>query len=79
MIRRKRSGKREGLNMDVFEAITTRASAKALSEPGPSDEQIATLLGKRALARRITVACGPGASSWCAGKRGRSSALSSQR
>jgi nitroreductase len=30
--------------MDVFEAITTRASAKALSEPGPSEEQIAALL-----------------------------------
>lgn len=30
--------------MDVFEAITTRASAKALSEPGPSDAQIAALL-----------------------------------
>ena len=30
--------------MDVFEAITTRVSAKALSEPGPTDSQIAALL-----------------------------------
>ncbi|ARN82145.1 nitroreductase family protein [Methylocystis bryophila] len=30
--------------MDVFEAITTRASATALTEPGPSDAQIAALL-----------------------------------
>ena len=36
--------------MDVFEAITTRASAKALSEPGPSDEQIAALLNAGACA-----------------------------
>lgn len=35
---------REGLDMDVFEAITTRASATALTEPGPSDAQIAALL-----------------------------------
>ncbi|MFY9657497.1 MAG: nitroreductase [Methylocystis sp.] len=36
--------------MDVFEAITTRASAKALSEPGPSDAQIAALLNAGACA-----------------------------
>ncbi len=30
--------------MDVFEAITTRASAAALTEPGPSDAQIGALL-----------------------------------
>ncbi len=36
--------------MDVFEAITTRASAKALSEPAPSDSQIAALLDAGACA-----------------------------
>ena len=36
--------------MDVFEAITTRASTTALTEPGPSDAQIAALLHARACA-----------------------------